>query len=251
VLAELGPALQQSRHVAGVAVVPVFAVGRAQALLHAITLLKQRGEFHTACRSLDSPMAVHTTDCSMPRYPQAHRLDAQALQAMRHVATMVSRRRTSLARFGRDAAAAWRLCSASGIGHGRARVCTTLLSTAPDDARNMVVLTGAPGTLAHAAPRWPTAGDTVRIHGHDAPVNAEVVQLRVVLGPRRTPASLLALGCAARQERRTRSMWCMADLKPPMPCASKLNMASNGAHWCRARQLVAPTQAHFKTQPLA
>ena len=40
ILQELGPALQRLSQRGGVAVVPVFAVGRAQAVLHAINLLK-------------------------------------------------------------------------------------------------------------------------------------------------------------------------------------------------------------------
>ena len=44
VLAELAPALQRLAKRGGVAVIPVFAVGRAQALLHAIHQLKLRGD---------------------------------------------------------------------------------------------------------------------------------------------------------------------------------------------------------------
>ncbi|MBU3739836.1 MAG: MBL fold metallo-hydrolase, partial [Rhodoferax sp.] len=44
VVAELRPALQRLVQRRGVAVVPVFAVGRAQALLHAIRLLKLAGD---------------------------------------------------------------------------------------------------------------------------------------------------------------------------------------------------------------
>ena len=51
VLAELAPALQRLAKRGGVAVVPVFAVGRAQALLHAIAQLKVRGDMPTPCPS--------------------------------------------------------------------------------------------------------------------------------------------------------------------------------------------------------
>ena len=61
-LAELGPALQRLAARGGVAVVPVFAVGRAQALLYAIAQLKANGTLpHGLPVFLDSPMAVHTT----------------------------------------------------------------------------------------------------------------------------------------------------------------------------------------------
>ena len=43
VIAELGAALKKVSARGGVAVIPVFAVGRAQAILYAISLLKERG----------------------------------------------------------------------------------------------------------------------------------------------------------------------------------------------------------------
>ena len=44
VIAELGNALKKVSARGGVAVIPVFAVGRAQAILYAISLLKERGD---------------------------------------------------------------------------------------------------------------------------------------------------------------------------------------------------------------
>ena len=62
VIAELGNALKKVSARGGVAVIPVFAVGRAQAILYAISLLKERGDIpHGLPVFLDSPMAVHTT----------------------------------------------------------------------------------------------------------------------------------------------------------------------------------------------
>ena len=89
VMGELGDALQRVAARGGVAVLPVFAVGRAQAILHAIGQLKQQGRIPTALPVfLDSPMAVATTDL-YSRHPQAHKLNAAELQALRHVAHMV------------------------------------------------------------------------------------------------------------------------------------------------------------------
>jgi metallo-beta-lactamase family protein len=89
VMAELGDALQRVAARGGVAVVPVFAVGRAQAILHAIGQLKQKGDIpHGLPVFLDSPMAVSTTDLYV-RHPHAHQLDAADLETLRHVAHMV------------------------------------------------------------------------------------------------------------------------------------------------------------------
>ncbi|MCZ2405302.1 MAG: MBL fold metallo-hydrolase, partial [Burkholderiales bacterium] len=61
-LQELGPALQRLAQRGGVAVVPVFAVGRAQSVLHAIQQLKGQGVLPASLPVfLDSPMAVSTT----------------------------------------------------------------------------------------------------------------------------------------------------------------------------------------------
>lgn len=87
VIAELGAALKKVSARGGVAVIPVFAVGRAQAILYAISLLKERGDMpHGLPIFLDSPMAVHTT-ALYKKHPLAHRLDAQGIRDLENVAT--------------------------------------------------------------------------------------------------------------------------------------------------------------------
>ena len=173
VLSELAPAIQRVAARGGVAVVPVFAVGRAQALLHAISQLKARGEIpHSLPIFLDSPMAVHTTEL-MPRHPEAHRLDAKALKALKHIATMVETPEQSKALAKRHGPMV--ILSASGMATG-GRVLHHLAHYLPD-RRNMVILTGyqAPGTRGATLA---DGGGTVRIHAQDVAVNAEVVQLK-------------------------------------------------------------------------
>ena len=157
----------------GVAVVPVFAVGRAQALLHAIALLKERGEIpHGLPVFLDSPMAVHTTEL-LPRHPDAHRLDAQALNTLKHSATMVETPEQSKALAKRHGPMV--ILSASGMATG-GRVLHHLAHYLPDH-RNMVILTGyqAPGTRGATLA---SGSGVVRINGQDVAVQAEVVQLQ-------------------------------------------------------------------------
>jgi metallo-beta-lactamase family protein len=173
VLAELAPALKRVAARGGVAVVPVFAVGRAQALLYAISLLKARGDIpHGLPIFLDSPMAVHTTEL-LPRHPDAHRLDAQTLHALKHVATMVETPEQSKALAKRHGPMV--ILSASGMATG-GRVLHHLAHYLPDH-RNMVILTGyqAPGTRGATLA---SGGGVVRIHAQDVVVNAEVVQLQ-------------------------------------------------------------------------
>jgi metallo-beta-lactamase family protein len=173
VLAELGPALHRVAARGGVAVVPVFAVGRAQAILYAIAQLKASGDIpHGLPIFLDSPMAVHTSELYQ-RHPDAHKLDDEGLRALKHVATMIETPEESKALAKRHGPMV--ILAASGMATG-GRVLHHLEHYLPDH-RNMVILTGyqAPGTrgatLAEGS-AW------LRMHGKDIAVNAEVVQLQ-------------------------------------------------------------------------
>ena len=171
-LAELGPALQRLAKRGGIAVVPVFAVGRAQALLHAIAQLKAQGLVPQGLPVfLDSPMAVHTTHL-FENLRDEHRLSNHDVHALTHGATMVNSTDESRALASRHGPMV--ILSASGMATG-GRVLHHLEHHVGNH-RNMVVLTGfqAPGTRGAAL----AAGSkTLRLHGRDVEVNAEVVQL--------------------------------------------------------------------------
>ena len=173
VLEELGPALKKLASRGGVAVVPVFAVGRAQALLHAIHLLKQRGDIPKSLPVfLDSPMAVHTTHL-FEQHPQDHRLNSRDTRALTHSATMVNSTDESRALASRHGPMV--ILSASGMATG-GRVLHHLAHYAGNH-RNMIILTGyqAPGTRGATLA---SGAKSVRIHGRDVELNAEVVQLQ-------------------------------------------------------------------------
>ena len=173
ILAELGPTLHRLAGRGGVAVVPVFAVGRAQALLHAIAQLKARGDVPRSLPVfLDSPMAVHTTHLFEHNQGQ-HRLNAQECHALTHSATMVNSTDESRALAARHGPMV--ILSASGMATG-GRVLHHLAHHAGNH-RNMIILTGyqAPGTRGATLA---SGARSVRIHGRDVEVNAEVVQLQ-------------------------------------------------------------------------
>ncbi len=173
VLAELGPALRKLAKRGGVAVIPVFAVGRAQALLHAIHLLKMRGDVPKALPVfLDSPMAVHTTHL-FEQHPADHRLSSKESHALTHCATMINSTDESKALGSRHGPMV--ILSASGMATG-GRVLHHLAHHAGNH-RNMIILTGfqAPGTRGATLA---SGARSVRIHGRDVEVNAEVVQLQ-------------------------------------------------------------------------
>ncbi|MBU0749632.1 MAG: MBL fold metallo-hydrolase [Gammaproteobacteria bacterium] len=171
-LEELGPALQRLAARGGVAVVPVFAVGRAQVVLHAIGLLKAQGVVPAALKVfLDSPMAVSTTGL-FQHHMHEHRLNSRQVHALEHGATMVQTPEQSkgLAKLHGPMV----ILSASGMATG-GRVLHHLALHAGDH-RNMIILTGhqAPGTRGA---RLADGEKSIRIHGQDVAVRAEVVRL--------------------------------------------------------------------------
>jgi len=155
----------------GVVVIPAFAVGRAQLLLHVIAQLQSEGEIPAEPVYLNSPMA---TDVSAlyRQYPHLHRLDSQALDLMRSTVRVVNTVEESKALNERKGPMI--IVSASGMATG-GRVLHHLLAFAPDP-RNAIVLCGyqAGGTRGAALA---DGARTLRIYGQEVAVNAEVVQL--------------------------------------------------------------------------
>ena len=173
VMAELAPALQRVAARGGSAVVPVFAVGRAQALLHAIAELKAAGQLpHSLPVYLDSPMAIHSTQL-FARHLGEHRLNAAQCHAMSQVAKMTRTADESKAIARQHGPKV--ILAASGMATG-GRVLHHLVQYLGDH-RNMVLLTGyqAPGTRGATLAN---GGTQLRIHGQDLPVRAEIVQLK-------------------------------------------------------------------------
>lgn len=172
VAGELAPALQRVAARGGTAVVPVFAVGRAQALLHTIAQLKSNGEVSPHLPVyLDSPMAIHTTGL-FAQHLGEHKLNALECRTMEHAATMTATPDESKAIAHHHGPKI--ILSASGMATG-GRVLHHLARELSDH-RNMVILTGyqAPGTRGGTLAQ---GAAFLRIHGQDIPVRAEVVQL--------------------------------------------------------------------------
>ncbi len=169
---ELAPLLNKVSARGGVAVVPVFAVGRAQALLHTIAELKAQGAIpHGLPIFLDSPMAIHTT-ALYGQHLSEHRLTAAQVQAMDRVATMIETTDQSKALMSRHGPMV--ILAASGMATG-GRVLHHLANYLGHH-RHMVILTGfqSPGTRGATLL---SGKPTVRIHGQEVPVRAEIAQL--------------------------------------------------------------------------
>lgn len=168
---ELLPILQRVIARGGVAILPAFAVGRAQSLLHVIAELQGEGHFSSVPVYLNSPMATKVTDL-LREFPHEHRLDTQALDAMQrmtHVVDSVEASRQLNLRKGPMI-----IVSASGMLTG-GRVLHHVLAFGPDP-RNAIILCGyqAGGTRGASL----VAGARrLRIYGQDVSVAAEVVQV--------------------------------------------------------------------------
>lgn len=171
-LDELAQPLARLAARGGVAVVPVFAVGRAQMLMHAITQLKAQGRIPGNLPVyLDSPMAVSATQL-YGEHMDAHRLSRTELEAMAHGTTLVHTAEESKALAKLHGPRV--ILAASGMATG-GRVLHHLALHAGNH-RNLILLTGhqTPGTRGA---RLAAGEKTIRIHGQDVAIRAEVVQL--------------------------------------------------------------------------
>ncbi|RTL41077.1 MAG: MBL fold metallo-hydrolase [Burkholderiales bacterium] len=170
-LQRLGEVINRTAARGGVVVIPAFAVGRAQSLLYAIHLLKERGVIHHLPVFLDSPMAIDATRLYHVHRSE-HRLTPEQCEAMCHAATIVNKPEDSKALSARRGPMV--IISASGMATG-GRVVHHLKAFAPD-RRNTILFAGyqAGGTRGAAILQGATS---VRIHGEEVPVRAEVASL--------------------------------------------------------------------------
>ncbi|HEX6833492.1 MAG TPA: MBL fold metallo-hydrolase [Rudaea sp.] len=169
---ELAAAVARTIRRGGVVVVPAFAVGRTQALLHCIHRLKAQGRIPAALPVyLDSPMACDVTTLYQ-RFASEHRLDRTECEATCHTATFVTSVEQS-----KKLAASHRpmiLIAASGMAAG-GRVVHHLRAFAPDP-RNLILFSGYQAAGTRGAALLGGAA-SLRIHGADVPVRAEVATL--------------------------------------------------------------------------
>lgn len=155
----------------GVVVVPAFAVGRAQSLLYCMWRLKREKRIPDLPVYLNSPMAANAMQVYW-NHREDLRLSAEecreVARSVRVVQTPEESERLNASR------EPMIVIAGSGMATG-GRVVHHLKAFAPD-RRNAIVLAGfqAGGTRGAAIA---AGARTVRIHGQDVPVRAEVVQL--------------------------------------------------------------------------
>lgn len=158
----------------GTVVIPAFAVGRAQSLLFHLQRLRSAGALSNVPVFLDSPMAVDASDIFC-RNMKDHRLSEAECRSSCSVATYVRSTEASKALTANPMPKI--IISASGMATG-GRVLHHLKRYAPD-FRSSILFAGfqAPGTRGA---EMLAGAKTVRIHGEDIAVKAEVKNLSML-----------------------------------------------------------------------
>lgn len=172
----LGDIIERTIGRGGSVVVPAFAVGRAQTLLYHLSTLRAQGRLRDVPIFLDSPMAVDASEMFCA-HPSDHKLDRAACKAACGAATYVRDVEESK---GLNADSMPKvILSASGMATG-GRVLHHLKHYAPDP-RNTILFAGyqAAGTRGAV---MVAGARTVKIHGEQIPVRAEVANLPILSG---------------------------------------------------------------------
>ncbi len=155
----------------GMVIVPAFAVGRAQNLLHQIALLKRAGRIPDLPVFLDSPMAIDTTGIYQ-RHHAEHRLSHEDCRSLGHVAKFCRTVEQSRALNSLSYPAI--IISASGMATG-GRVLHHLRNHGTDH-RSSIVFAGYQAGGTRGA-RLVAGERIIRIFGEEVRINAEVVSL--------------------------------------------------------------------------
>ncbi|WP_233243686.1 MBL fold metallo-hydrolase [Bacterioplanes sanyensis] len=155
----------------GIVLMPAFAVGRAQMVLHILAQLRQQQRIPTMPIYLNSPMAIRATEIFFD-FHQQHKLTQADCQLMDDITTYVKTVEESIELNNRKYPSV--IISASGMASG-GRVLHHL-KTLVSDARNSVLFLGyqAAGTRGDAMTH---GAEHIKIHGQYFPVRAEVHNL--------------------------------------------------------------------------
>lgn len=166
---KLGKIIRETASRGGVVVIPSFAIGRAQAILHYLALLKQSGEIPSLLPIyLNSPMARDAT-AIYHHHRTEHRLNPAQCQAMCHAATIVNTVEESEVL--NHTHMPMVIIAASGMATG-GRVLHHLRAFATDP-RNTILFVGYQAGGTRGADMLAGA-KTIKIHGQYVSVNAQV-----------------------------------------------------------------------------
>lgn len=155
----------------GTVVIPAFAVGRAQSLIHSLWQLRRSGRIHNLPVYLDSPMATSASEL-LHRYPKEHRLGVQdceaACESVTYVRDVEESKALSANRYPKV------IISASGMATG-GRVLHHIAAFGPD-YRNTLLFSGYQAAGTRGRKLLEGARET-KIYGQWLPINAEIAEL--------------------------------------------------------------------------
>lgn len=167
----LGEIIDRTVRRGGTVVIPAFAVGRAQMLIHALWQLRRQGRLNNVPVYLDSPMATSATEL-LQRHQDEHKLSPHeyeaACSAVTYVRDVPESKALSANRYPKV------IISASGMATG-GRVLHHIAAFAGDH-QNTLLFSGfqAAGTRGR---KLLDGAREVKVYGQWLPVNAEVVEL--------------------------------------------------------------------------
>lgn len=155
----------------GIVLMPAFAVGRAQLILHYIQELLEENRIPKVPVFLNSPMAIKATEIFMDSY-HAHKLSHADCEAIDAITTYIKTPDESMALSARKKPCI--IISASGMASG-GRVLHHLKALV-SNPNHTVLFMGfqAPGTRGFSLV---SGADTLKIHGEQHPIRAEVINL--------------------------------------------------------------------------
>ncbi len=169
---DIGRIVRKTAARGGTVVIPSFAVGRAQAILYHLYVLKSEGRIPDIPIYLDSPMAINATDL-LHKHMNDHRLSPEECAAVCSVAQYTQTTAESKA-ISHSNSMPKVIISASGMATG-GRVLHHLKHYI-GDRRSTILFTGfqADGTRGDRLTR---GEKEIKIHGQRWPVHAEIVNL--------------------------------------------------------------------------
>ncbi len=152
----------------GILLIPTFAVGRSQMILHILAELRRQARIPNVPIYLNSPMAIDATDL-MLRYHSEHTLSEEECERISHGVYFTHSVEESIELS--SASGPMIILSASGMATG-GRVLHHLRQVLPQ-AENTVLFVGhqADGTRGHALIN---AAPSIRIYGQEVSVVAEI-----------------------------------------------------------------------------
>ena len=158
----------------GIVLMPAFAVGRAQLVIHILQKLLEQNRIPTMPVYLNSPMAIRATEIFFSLHDE-HKLSKDDCEKMDHITHYVKTVEESIELNNRKYPGI--IISASGMASG-GRVLHHL-KTLVGDARNSVLFLGyqAAGTRGDSLTN---GADHIKIHGQYFPVKAEVANLQAL-----------------------------------------------------------------------